>query len=96
MAYRITTTHQFERDLKRCIRRGLPMDEFQTLIRLLERDGKLPAVYKPHQLYGDRKGQWECHIQPDWLLIWNQFDDDLRLLMLNTGTHSDLFGKKKR
>ena len=48
MAYRITTTHQFERDLKRCIRRGLPMDEFQTVIRLLERDGKLPAIYKPH------------------------------------------------
>ena len=96
MAYRITTTHQFERDLKRCIRRGLPMDEFRCVILLLERDGKLPAKYKPHLLQGDRGGQWECHIRPDWLLIWKQFDEELQLLMINTGTHSDLFGKKKR
>lgn len=93
MAYRLTTTNQFERDLKRCIRRGLPMEEFRTVIRLLVRDGRLPAEYKPHKLHGNRKGEWECHIQSDWLLIWKQFDDELRLLMINTGSHSDLFGK---
>ncbi|MBP5716719.1 MAG: type II toxin-antitoxin system YafQ family toxin, partial [Bacteroidales bacterium] len=38
----------------------------------------------------------ECHIQPDWLLVWNQFEDELELLLLNTGTHSDLFGKTRR
>ena len=96
MKYKITTTHQFERDLKRCIKRGYPMDKFRTVIQLLERDGCLPDVYLPHMLHGNRKGQWECHIQPNWLLIWKQTDDTLELLMLNTGTHSDLFEKKKR
>ena len=96
MAYKLTTSRQFERDVKRCIKRGLPMDEFQTVIKLLVRDGKLPATYRPHKLTGDRKGQWECHIQPDWLLIWKQYEDELLLLMLNTGSHSDLFGKKQK
>ena len=94
MAYKISTTHQFEKDLKRCIKRGYPMDEFRTVILLLERDGQLPEVYRPHMLHGDRQGQWECHIQPDWLLIWKQIGNELELLMLNTGTHSDLFSKK--
>lgn len=44
-------------------------------------------------LHGDRQDQWECHIQPNWLLIWKQKGNELELLMLNTGTHSDLFGK---
>ena len=94
MAYKISTTHQFEKDLKRCIKRGYPMNEFRTVIQLLERDGRLPETYRPHMLHGDRQGQWECHIQPDWLLIWKQIGYELELLMLNTGTHSDLFGKK--
>ena len=70
------------------------MDKFRKVIQLLERDGKLPAEYRPHVLHGERKGQWECHIQPDWLLIWNQHDNELELLMLNTGKHSELFDKK--
>lgn len=96
MAYKISTTNQFEKDLKRCIKRGYPMDCFRTVIQLLERDGRLPEDYHPHKLHGDRHGQWECHIQPNWLLIWKQIDDELELLMLSTGTHSDLFGKKNK
>ena len=91
--YKIKTTHQFEKDLKRFIKRGYPMDKFREVIKLLERDGRLPAEYRPHVLHGKREGQWECHIQPDWLLIWNQYDDELELLMLNTGTHADMFKK---
>ena len=89
--YKIKTTHQFEKDLKRCIKRGYPMDKFRKVIQLLEKNGTLPSLYRPHVLHGDREGQWECHIQPDWFLIWQQYDDELELLMLNTGTHSDLF-----
>ena len=55
--YKIKTTHQFEKDLKRCIKRGYPMDKFREVIMLLERDGKLPAEYRPHVLHGDREGQ---------------------------------------
>ena len=75
--YKINTTHQFEKDLNRCIKRGYPMDEFRKVIKLLERDGNLPAKYRPHMLHGNREGQWECHIKPDWLLIWKQYDDVL-------------------
>ena len=90
--YKIKTTHQFEKDLKRCIKRGYPMDKFREVIRLLERDGKLPAEYRPHVLHGDREGQWECHIQPNWLMTWEQNDKQLTLLFLETGTHADIFG----
>ena len=48
--------------------------------------------YRPHQLKGDHKGQWECHIQPNWLMTWEQNDKQLTLLFLETGTHADIFG----
>ena len=51
----------------------------------------LPDKYKPHKLVGVRKGQWECHIEPDWLMVWEQNDMELTLLFLQTATHSDLF-----
>lgn len=96
MAYKLLTTHQFEKDLKRCKKRGLPMDKLKEVIKELVVKGKVPASFKPHRLHGNRDRQWECHIQPDWLLIWEQNDTELTLLMLNTGTHADLFGKTKR
>ena len=94
--YKIKTTKGFERDVKRCCKRGLPIGELRRVMSLLERDGSLPANYRPHKLTGDRHGQWECHIEPDWLLIWEQYDDELILIMINTGSHSDLFSKKYR
>jgi len=55
------------------------------------------AFLLSHKLKGYKgKNVWECHIEPDWLLIWEQHDDELLLVMLSTGTHSDLFGKNKR
>ena len=67
------------------------MDELWTVLDILLNNGTLPDIYKPHKLSGNRKGQWKCHIQPDWLLIWQQDDKELVMLMMNTGTHSDLF-----
>ena len=69
------------------------MDLLQEAITLLAQTGTLPAQYKAHKLSGNREGEWECHIKPDWLLVWEQNDTDLILLMLNTGTHSDIFNK---
>ena len=63
-------------------------------MELLEKNGFLPDSYRPHLLHGKRDGQWECHIEPDWLLIWEQYEEELLMLMINTGSHSDLFGKK--
>ena len=94
--YELHVTSQFKRDLKRCKRRWLPLDELWSVIGRLLNGEALEEKYHAHILTGDRKGQWECHIQPDWLLIWEQRDQELILIMLNTGTHSDLFSKKRK
>lgn len=92
--YTIRFTGEFKRQMKLCQRRGYNMELLREAIRILSTEGCLPAKYLPHQLHGNRQGQWECHIQPNWLLIWEQHDRELILVMLNTGTHSDLFSKK--
>ena len=51
----------------------------------------LPPKYRPHKLSGNYSNCWECHIKEDWLLVWLQNDNELTLLFINTGTHSDLF-----
>lgn len=91
MKYRIVATNRFQKDVKRCLKRNLPMDRLKEVVCLLESSGKLPSKYRPHKLSGQYEGKWECHIMPDWLLIWEQFDDELVLIMTNTGSHSDVF-----
>ena len=90
--YSIHTTKRFEKDLKRCMKRGLNIQLIYDAIQLLQKTGTLPKEYLPHQLKGDHKGQWECHIQPNWLMTWEQNDKELTLLFLETGTHVDIFG----
>ncbi|MDD6553918.1 MAG: type II toxin-antitoxin system YafQ family toxin [Prevotellaceae bacterium] len=53
--------------------------------------GKLPAKYHPHILKGIYHDIWECHLEPDWLLLWKQDEEELVLLLVDTGSHSDLF-----
>ena len=91
MKYKIVATKRFEKDVKRCKKRNLPMDKLKKVILLLEEFGKLPSEYKPHKLSGQYAGSWECHIMPDWLLILKQDDDELVLVMTNTASHSDVF-----
>lgn len=94
--FNLQVTVKFKRDVKRCQKRGLPLDELWTVVRKLLRGEALEEKYKAHVLSGNHKGEWECHLRPDWLLLWEQHDDELTLLMLNTGTHSDIFGKGKK
>jgi mRNA interferase YafQ len=89
--YSVSYTKKFEKSLKLCKKRGLNIDLAKSVIKILAKDGKLPAEYKSHKLSGDYAGLWECHIKPDWLLIWSQNDTELLLIMTNTGSHSDLF-----
>lgn len=89
--YKVKFTGQFKRDYKLCKKRGLKMSLLDDAISLLATHGELPQTYLPHKLIGKYSGCWECHIQPDWLLIWQQFDDELILHLTNTGSHSDLF-----
>ena len=65
---------------------------FEEVVTLLAEKGTLPSRYRPHKLTGDWQGFWECHIQPNWLLIWEQHEKELILILTDTGTHSDLFG----
>lgn len=93
MSYSIERTNQFKRSFKKCVKRGLDISKFTDVIRLLVEYGSLPAKYHPHKLVGrNYSGMWECHIEPDWLLIWEQNDTELILLMIDTGSHADLFG----
>lgn len=89
--YTLKYTGQFKKDLKRCQKRGLNLSLLQKVIEILQETGSLPSEYKPHLLSGQFAGCWECHVKSDWLLIWEQDDKELTLLLLNTGTHSDLF-----
>lgn len=94
--YRLRTTKRFDKALKLCQKRGYPMKKLQEAIQMLVDNGSLPSEYRPHLLHGNHEGEWEAHIESDWLLVWEQNDMELTLLMLTTGTHSDLFGKTRR
>lgn len=89
--YSIVTTSKFDKSLKLCKKRNYNLQLLKEVIDILQEKGKLPQKYKPHKLSGNYKDCWECHIKPDWLLIWKQNDSELILLLLVTGTHSDLF-----
>ena len=89
--YSVDTTKRFDKDLKRCLKRGLDLQQLYDAIALLRTMGSLPIQYRPHKLSGKFQGVWECHIEPDWLMTWEQNDTELTLLFLRTGTHSDLF-----
>jgi mRNA interferase YafQ len=80
---------QFRRDVKLAQRRGKEMSKLRELIQLLMEESPLPPRYKDHALAGDWKHYRDCHIEPDWLLIYKIDGDDLHLV--RTGTHSDLF-----
>jgi mRNA interferase YafQ len=91
MKYVIRRTSQFKRDYKHAIKRGLAIDKLDKAIELLATDGFLPPVYNDHPLVGNKKGLRECHIEPDWLLIYEIDHGILVLVLTSTGTHSDLF-----
>ncbi|MCL2039477.1 MAG: type II toxin-antitoxin system YafQ family toxin [Bacteroidetes bacterium] len=91
MKYEIKTTKKFDKNLEKCKRRNLNIELLWEVVGILESGKSLPAKYKTHKLKGEYKDCWECHIQPDWLLVWQQKDKELILILTNTGTHSDLF-----
>jgi mRNA interferase YafQ len=79
----------FRKDLKRAKKRGYDREKLDAVIRKLQSAETLPASSRPHPLKGEWKGFWECHIEPDWLLIYAATDTELHLV--RTGTHADLF-----
>ena len=84
-------SNQFKKDFKRVKKRGLPLDQLKWILGELANERKLDPKYRDHDLTGDYVGFRECHIQPDWLLIYYVDGKELVLVAQRTGTHSDLF-----
>lgn len=91
MKLEIRPSNQFKKDVKLAKRRGLDLNLLIDTIDKLANREVLESKYKDHQLTGNYSGFRECHIQPDWLLVYKVIDDELVLVVFRTGTHSDLF-----
>lgn len=91
MALKLIPTSQFKRDYKRMKKRGLNMAELQIVLDKLCADKPLEERHRDHALVGRYAGFRECHIRPDWLLVYAIDKDRLILVASRTGTHSDLF-----
>ena len=79
----------FKKDLKRLMRRGYDLSRLDAIVQALQKDKLLPEAARPHPLKGDWKGYWDCHVAPDWILIYKITDEEVWLV--RTGTHTDLF-----
>ncbi|MDE6844046.1 MAG: type II toxin-antitoxin system YafQ family toxin [Muribaculaceae bacterium] len=90
--YTLTRTNSFKKSFKRCLKRGLNIEAFEKVIDILSTTGTLPPEYRPHKLSSRFNFAWECHSEADWLLVWQQDDEELILLLITTGTHADIFG----
>lgn len=91
--YVVKFTTQFRKDYRLAIKRGLKIELLEQIVALLAAGQSLPEKNKDHVLTGNWVGHRECHILPDWLLVYRVEDDVLVLTLTRTGTHSDLFGK---
>jgi mRNA interferase YafQ len=89
----IKFTSKMKHDFKLMQKRGKNMLLLEEILCLLAASQPLPAQYKDHQLLGKQKDFRECHIEPDWLLVYQILKDELVLSAIRTGTHSDLFGQ---
>lgn len=88
--YQIEQTSIFRKDLKKAKKRGLDLSLLDEVVTAIQNGETLPEKNKDHALTGNWIGHRECHIQPDWLLVYRILDDTLILSLVRTGTHSDL------
>lgn len=93
MVYELAKTSQFKASLKRAKKCGLNISLLEDVIEKLRTDVPLEERFHNHELVGKYKGVWECHVQPDWLLLYLKDEDVLVLTLVDTGTHSDIFKK---
>lgn len=89
--YKIEYSNRFKCSYKLAQKRGLPVEELLKVVKMLSVGETLPPKYKDHALKGKYSGLRECHIQPDWLLIYKIENEICVLYLIDTGTHSDLF-----
>lgn len=91
--YTVKWTSKFKKDYKSALKRNLDIEKLQVIVEKLANGEKLPPENRDHSLGGNWAGHRECHIEPDWLLVYMYEKDVLVLTLARTGTHSDLFNK---
>lgn len=91
MRLNIVVSNQFKKDLKLASKSGFDIDKLKEVVDKLAEQSVLDKKYKDHNLLGEYKGFRECHIEPDWLLIYRIDKSEVELFLFRTGTHSDLF-----
>ncbi|MEY8327774.1 type II toxin-antitoxin system YafQ family toxin [Lachnospiraceae bacterium 48-33] len=91
--YKIVYTNRMKKDVKFMKKRGKDLNKLVNVLFLLSTGNPLPIQYRDHQLTGNLHDFRECHIEPDWLLMYQIFEDMLILSATATGSHADLFGK---
>jgi len=95
IVFELQVTNQFKKSVDLSYARNLNLELLAEIVELLAQDKPLPIKNRAHQLKGQYVGVWECHIKPDWLLMWQEDRNKLVLLLLNTATHSDFMGKRR-
>jgi len=95
LIFELQVTNQFKKSIDLSYARNFNLNLLFEIVELLAQAKPLPAKNHAHQLKGQYIGIWECHIKPDWLLIWQEDRGKLMLLLLNTATHSDFMGKRR-
>ena len=88
---KIVASNKFKKDLSQAAKRGFNLKLLNDVVTMLANGETLDPKYKDHPLIGDYEDFRECHIKPDWLLIYRVDDEELELYLFRTGTHSDLF-----
>ena len=91
--YQALTSNRFNRDLRRSLMRGRDLSKIKQIMLSLQKGEKLPIRNRDHALTGNYSSRRECHIEPDWILIYKLDKNENTIIFERTGTHSDLFGK---
>ena len=89
MALGLLTTNAFEKDVRRVEKQGKDLDKLEEVVNLLQTQRPLPSRCRPHALRGNWSGHWDCHVKPDWLLLYKV--NETELILVRTGTHAELF-----
>jgi mRNA interferase YafQ len=89
MPLALPTTTAFEKDLRRGRKQGRDLDKLEEIVDLLQEENPLPVRCRAHPLRGNWSGHWDCHIAPEWLLVYRLTAKEL--ILVRTGSHSDLF-----
>lgn len=91
--YTLIPSTSYKKDLKKYLKQPNKVIKIKEVLHILIKNGRegIPPKMKPHTLIGNYKGCWECHIEPDLLLIWEQYEAEKQILLHRIGSHSDLF-----